>query len=66
MRLQADVKLVHTVDIIASFSTLNVELPLTTSKVPSAIETVKARKAYYLEKRAKVPNAHPVACPVRM
>ena len=41
---QADAKLVHSLDIIASFAALNVEVPLTAAKVPAALDTVAARR----------------------
>jgi hypothetical protein len=44
VRAQADAKLVHSLDIIASFGQLNVEVPHTAARVPAALQTIAARK----------------------
>ncbi|CAL8466138.1 g5674 [Coccomyxa elongata] len=46
-------KLVHSIDNLNAFSKLNIELPLTTSKVPATLEVIRARKEHYLAERAK-------------
>lgn len=46
----------HPLDVITSFSALNIEMPISTSKIPAALDTLSQRKAFYLEKRAQ-------ACP---
>lgn len=51
---QAEQKLVHSMDNLVAFTTLNVEMPLTSSKVPATLEVIKTRKEYYLKKRAQV------------
>ena len=52
--VQADAKLVHSLDVMSSFSALGVEVPLTASAAPAAIAALSERKAHYLEKRAEV------------
>ncbi len=44
----------HSIDNLNAFSKLNIELPLTTSKVPATLDVIKARKEHYLAERAKV------------
>lgn len=58
---QAESKLVHTMDMLGAFSALRVEVPLSTSRVPAAIEALEARRQYYLTKRAQVRSAHALA-----
>ena len=38
---QAEVKLVHTMDMLGAFGALRVEVPLTTSRVPAALEALE-------------------------
>lgn len=54
MSAQADAKLVHSLDVMSSFSALRVEVPLTASAAPAAIAALSERKAHYLKKRAEV------------
>ena len=44
----------HTMDMLGAFGALRVEVPLTTARVPAALEALEARKQYYLRKRAEV------------
>jgi hypothetical protein len=53
---------VHPLEVITSFSTLNIEMPLSTSKIPPTLDTLAQRKAFYLDKREKArphPDLHP-------
>ena len=43
----------HTMDMLGAFSALRVEVPLSTGRVPAAIEALEARRQYYLTKRAQ-------------
>ena len=58
---QAEAKLVHTMDMLGAFGALRVEVPLSTSRVPAAIEALEARRQYYLAKRAQVHHPHALA-----
>ncbi|BDA51037.1 hypothetical protein COCOBI_17-2570 [Coccomyxa sp. Obi] len=49
----AEQKLVHSIDNLNAFSKLDIEAPLTTTKVPAVLDAVKARKEYFLAERAK-------------
>lgn len=51
---QAEAKLVHTMDMLGAFGALRVEVPLTTARVPAALEALEERRQYYLRKRAEV------------
>ena len=44
----------HTMDMLGAFGALRVEVPLTTSRVPGALDALEARRQYYLAKRAQV------------
>ena len=44
----------HTMDMLGAFGALRVEVPLTTARVPAALEALGERKQYYLRKRAEV------------
>ncbi|KAK9804196.1 hypothetical protein WJX72_000615 [[Myrmecia] bisecta] len=50
----ADVRLMHSIDMLDAFGKLKVEVPLTSSKVPATLESIKARKEFYLQKRKQV------------
>ena len=54
----------HTMDMLGAFGALRVEVPLSTSRVPAAIEALEARRQYYLTKRAQV-RAPPAAAAAR-
>ncbi len=41
-------------DMLGAFGALRVEVPLTTARVPAALEALAERKQYYLRKRAEV------------
>ena len=47
----------HTMDMLGAFSALRVEVPLSTSRVPAAIEALEARRQYYLTKRAQARHS---------
>ena len=51
----------HTMDMLGAFSALRVEVPLTTSRVPAALEALEARRQHYLAKRAQVRAAPALA-----
>ncbi|KAK9840813.1 hypothetical protein WJX81_006730 [Elliptochloris bilobata] len=53
----AEAKLVHTMDMLGAFSALRVEVPLTTSRVPVALEALEARRQHYLAKRAQAKES---------
>lgn len=51
---QAEQKLVHSIDNVNAFAKLNIELPMTASKVPATLDAIKACKEHFLAERAKV------------
>lgn len=54
--------MIHSLDNLKAFAKLNLEIPLTSSQVSATLELIQARKAYYLDQRAKVNLFQALLC----
>ena len=50
----SDARLPHSIDMLSAFSRLKVEVPLTRTHIPAALDMLHNRRAHFLERRTQV------------